>query len=124
MSCSAMSSTARRSALPARQFQFFDQRVLGYDKLAKRSASLNTTIAALVGDYLELVELVIVADISPAVSADPDDDALLATALAADAEMIVSGDAHVLNLKHYQGVPIVTTVECLRRLGTEPSQWK
>ena len=34
------------------------ERVLGYDKLAKRSASLSTTIAALVADYLELVELV------------------------------------------------------------------
>jgi len=100
------------------------ERVLGYDKLAKRSASLNTTIAELVADYLELVELVMVADISPAVSADPDDDALLATALAADAEVIVSGDAHLLNLKHYQGVPIVTAAECLRRLGAEPSAQK
>jgi len=56
--------------------------------------------------------------------ADPDDDALLATVLAADAEMIVSGDAHLLNLKHYQGVAIVTTTECLRRLSTEPSEQK
>jgi len=100
------------------------ERVLGYDRLAKRIASLNTTIAALVADYLELVELVIVADIAPAVSADPDDDALLATALAADAEMIVSGDVHLLNLKHYQVIPIVTAAECLRRLGTEPSEQK
>ena len=98
------------------------ERVLGYDRLAKRCASLNTTIAALVVDYLELVELVIVADITPAVSADPDDDALLATALTADAEMIVSGDAHLLNLKHYHGVAIVTTAECLRRLSAEPNE--
>ena len=55
------------------------ERVLGYDKLAKRCVSLNTTIAALVADYLELVELVIVADIASAVGADADDDALLAT---------------------------------------------
>jgi predicted nucleic acid-binding protein len=63
-----------------------------------------------------------VADIAPAVSADPDDDALLATALSADAHLIVSGDAHLLNLKHYQGIPIVTAAECLRRLGAEPSK--
>ena len=47
------------------------ERVLGYDRLAQRIVSLNTTIAALVADYLELVELVVVADISPAVTADP-----------------------------------------------------
>ncbi|HZR02004.1 MAG TPA: putative toxin-antitoxin system toxin component, PIN family [Burkholderiales bacterium] len=98
------------------------ERVLGYDKLAARLASLNTTIAELVADYLELVELVIVADITPAVSADPDDDALLATALSGDAHLIVSGDAHLLNLKHYQGIAIVTAAECLRRLGAEPSK--
>jgi putative PIN family toxin of toxin-antitoxin system len=92
------------------------ERVLGYDKLAGRVASLNTTIADLVADYLELVELVALADITPAVSADPDDDALLATALSADAQMIVSGDAHLLNLKHYQGIAIVTAAECLLRL--------
>jgi putative PIN family toxin of toxin-antitoxin system len=100
------------------------ERVLAYDRLAKRIASLNTTIAALVSDYLELVELVIVADIAPAVSADPDDDVLLATALAADAEIIVSGDAHLLNLKHYQGAPIVTAAECLRGFRAEPSEQK
>ena len=92
------------------------ERVLGYDKLAGRIASLNTTIAALVADYLVLVELVIVADIAPAVSADPEDDALLATALSADAQLIVSGDTHLLNLKHYQNIPIVTAAECLQRL--------
>jgi putative PIN family toxin of toxin-antitoxin system len=98
------------------------ERVLGYARLAKRSALLNTAIAALVADYLELVELVIVADIAPAVSADPDDDALLATALAADAEMIVSGDAHLLNLKHYQDIPIVIPAQCLRRLSSESTE--
>lgn len=92
------------------------ERVLGYDKLAGRLASLNTTIAELVGDYLELVELVVVADIAPAVSADPDDDALLATALSADAQLIITGDAHLLNLKHYQGIAIVTVTEGLHRL--------
>ena len=95
------------------------ERVLGYDKLAGRVASLNTTIADLVADYLELVELVALADITPAVSADPDDDALLATALSADAHMIVSGDAHLLNLKHYQGIAIVTAAECLQRLQAQ-----
>jgi putative PIN family toxin of toxin-antitoxin system len=92
------------------------ERVLGYDKLAKRSALLNTTIAALVADCLELVELVIVAYIAPTVGADPDDDALLATALSADADMLVSGDAHLLNLKHYQGIPIITPAEALQRI--------
>jgi predicted nucleic acid-binding protein len=44
--------------------------------------------------------------------------------LTADAEMIVSGDAHLLNLKDYQRMPIVTQAECLRRLGTKSSERK
>lgn len=45
-----------------------------------------------------------------------DDDHVLACALAAKADLIVSGDAHLLNLKTYQGVPIVSAAEALARL--------
>ena len=41
---------------------------------------------------------------------------MLACALAAKADLIVSGDAHLLNLKTYQGVPIVSAAEALARL--------
>lgn len=45
---------------------------------------------------------------------DPDDDAVLALALAAQADLIVSGDDDLLALTHYQGIPIVNPAEALR----------
>ena len=39
---------------------------------------------------------------------DPDDNKFLACALEAKADFIVSGDNHLLELKHYQGIQIVT----------------
>lgn len=47
---------------------------------------------------------------------DPDDDHVLACALAAHADLIVSGDSHLLELKGYQGIPIVSAAEALKRL--------
>ena len=50
-------------------------------------------------------------------SRDPDDDALLACAAAARADLIVSGDDDVLALKQYRGIPIVTPAQALRRIA-------
>lgn len=49
---------------------------------------------------------------------DPADDAVLACALAANADLIVSGDRHLLDFgATYQGFPIVTPAEAVRRVG-------
>lgn len=42
------------------------------------------------------------------VADDPDDNKFIACALALDAEYIVSGDADLLTLESYMGLPIVT----------------
>jgi predicted nucleic acid-binding protein len=55
--------------------------------------------------------------IARVVDADPDDDAVLACAVAARAEAIVSGDPHLLALREYERVPIVTATELLARIG-------
>ncbi len=47
---------------------------------------------------------------------DPDDDAILAIALAARADLLVTGDKDLLVLGSYNGIPIVTPDECLSRL--------
>lgn len=44
---------------------------------------------------------------------DPDDNSVLACALKVKADYIVSGDWHLLALKYYQGIPIVTVKEFL-----------
>jgi predicted nucleic acid-binding protein len=44
-------------------------------------------------------------------SADPDDDHVIACALAARADWIVSGDAHLLNLSIRLQIPILDVLE-------------
>jgi putative PIN family toxin of toxin-antitoxin system len=51
-------------------------------------------------------------------SKDPDDDAILATAIAGEADLLVTGDkSHLLELKTVRGIPIVTPRQALRRVG-------
>lgn len=42
---------------------------------------------------------------------DPDDDKFILAALEGKAKMIISGDAHLLKLKKYQGIKIITPQE-------------
>lgn len=51
------------------------------------------------------------------VSADPDDDKFLACALEGQADYIVTGDPHLLNLKQYHGIELLKPHEFLKRLG-------
>lgn len=46
--------------------------------------------------------------VAPVIAADPDDDIFLALALASEAEYIISGDGHLLNLGTYRDIAIVT----------------
>jgi putative PIN family toxin of toxin-antitoxin system len=52
-----------------------------------------------------------------AVVADPEDDRILECAVDGKADLIVSNDRHLLNLKEYAGVPIVAGVDFRRTLG-------
>jgi predicted nucleic acid-binding protein len=52
------------------------------------------------------------------VTHDPDDDEVLACALAAKANLIVSGDRqHLLPLGNHQGIDIVTPAQALQLIG-------
>jgi putative PIN family toxin of toxin-antitoxin system len=50
------------------------------------------------------------------VCSDPDDDLVLATALAAQAEMIVTGDEDLLVLKQYAGIRILSPRQFLEHI--------
>jgi predicted nucleic acid-binding protein len=71
----------------------------------------------LVADYASLAKLVVPAEIGPVVLADPDDDHVLACAIAAQAELIVTRDKHLRNLKTYQRIPIVNAARALELIG-------
>ena len=87
--------------------------VLPRRKLAKAIRATGKTPAQLIAEYEGFVTVVMPASIRRTVLNDADDDAVLACALAANADLIVSGDAHLLNLKRYHGMRIVSAAEAL-----------
>lgn len=91
------------------------QGVLLRSKFAAQLAKRGLTVHAVFDGYAALVSLVTPALIAPTIMADPADDQVLACALAAHADLIVSGDKrHLLALKSYRDIPIVTPTEAVR----------
>ena len=99
--------------------------------LAELSATLNTpklirpiarsglTLYDLLGRYLNVAIVVQPVAVPRVVPDDVDDDQVLACALAANAELIVSGDKHLLSLgSQYQGIPIVTPAQAAELIGS------
>jgi uncharacterized protein len=63
--------------------------------------------------------LVFPADRASGATPDPGDEMILECALAAEADYIVSGDKkHLLPLRHFRDIPIVSPSEFLQRLAT------
>jgi putative PIN family toxin of toxin-antitoxin system len=54
-----------------------------------------------------------------AVAADPSDDKFLEAALEGEADCIVSGDEHLLALKAFRGIPILTARKFIERLKSK-----
>ena len=94
------------------------------DVLSRRAATaqlarIGHTAPSVLADYLEAVELVDPEPLPP-VSRDPDDDHVLACALAAGAQLIVSGDTDLLVLETFRDIPILTPAQALERLTRGP----
>ena len=53
------------------------------------------------------------------VADDPDDDAVLEAALAANADLIVSGDSHLLVLGEFRGIGIVSPADFIRETNRQ-----
>jgi len=89
--------------------------ILVRPKFEKKLAASGLTIEQIVDRYAELAAVVQPAAIAPTVLDDPDDDQVLACAVAARADLIVSGDRrHLLPLGSFEGMPIVSPAEALR----------
>lgn len=88
--------------------------VLSREKLAAAVAATRRLPDALMGQYLNVVQIVTPVMVARVVLADPDDDHVLACALAAKADLIVSGDRHLLQLQHHRDIPIVKAADSLR----------
>ncbi len=64
---------------------------------------------------LELVTTYSATDKIEIIKEDPDDNKFLSCAMAGGASFIVSGDKHLLNLKSFQGIPILTPRQFIDR---------
>lgn len=88
--------------------------ILGRAKFARKIAAAQLSVDQLVERYSLLVTVVHPAVIAPTILNDPDDDQVLACALAASAELIVSGDRHLLDIKAFREIRIVTAAQTAR----------
>ena len=85
----------------------------------KRLALIDRQARAVLLDHIATAQVIDVVPLPEPVCRDPDDDVVLALALAASADLIVSGDNDLLVLEQFEGVPIVNTAQALHRLGVD-----
>ena len=88
--------------------------VLTRPSATKRLAINNQQAHAVLLDYVAAVEIVDAPPLPQPVCRDPDDDAVLALALAAAADLVVSGDQDLLVIQTFEGIPICSVADALR----------
>jgi len=93
--------------------------VIARDKFAHRIQLAGLSAAEHVQDYRRLTYLVEPQPLSAPASRDPDDDHVLACALAAHADLIVTRDLDLLDLKSYQNIPILAAADAVRRIEAQ-----
>ncbi len=90
-------------------------------KFKTNLARIGKTTEQVVTEYLQICTVIDAASISRIVEADTDDNHVLACAIAAQADYIVTGDFHLLNLYSYQNIVIVDASQFLGRLSNDVS---
>lgn len=87
-------------------------------KFAKQMERTGRTADDLIRDYRRLVQRVRSRQMTKRISRDAEDDAVLACALAARANLIVSGDDDLLALETFRGIEIITPAQLARRFSS------
>lgn len=91
-------------------------RVFQYPKFAERLGHLNFSVEEFIERLTERAMVIADPPEETVVISDPDDNKFLACAVACGAHLIVSGDEHLLTLKTYQGIAIVSPRVALRTI--------
>lgn len=84
---------------------------------SQRLSLIGRAAHEVLADYVDAVDLVTPLSVPSVVAADPDDDHVIAAAVAAGADLLVSGDRQLLALRGHQNVRIVGPAEAIQRLG-------
>lgn len=90
--------------------------VLARPKFAVPLERAQIGLQALMAQLHVLLEAISPPALLQPVCRDPDDNAVLALALAARADVLISGDDDLLSLGAFAGIPIMTVAQALERL--------
>jgi putative PIN family toxin of toxin-antitoxin system len=90
--------------------------VLGRAKFAAILSKTSTSLERTIAEVRQLAELIDPPPLERPVCRDSTDDHVLALALSANADMVVSGDDDLLVLRSFANIPIVTPADAVKRL--------
>ena len=76
----------------------------------------NTSRAQTLAEVRQLAEVIDPPPLAQPVCRDPDDDAVLALALAAQVDIVISGDDDLLCLNPFEGIAILTPAQALQKV--------
>jgi len=83
------------------------------EKLRTKFKLGHEEIEYIISDFSTFTKPVEITSRIQAVLNDPDDDKFIECAVFGKAGFIISGDKHLLNMKEYHGIKILTAAECL-----------
>jgi uncharacterized protein len=93
--------------------------VIGRPKFDAILARIGISREQLLTEIQRLAEIINPLPLPKPVSRDPDDDAILAVAIAARADLISSGDGDLLSLGQYGGIEIVSPSQAVAQLAIQ-----
>lgn len=93
------------------------QKVLHYHKFYSKLKLIGKTPEIIISELLEIIEIYPTKNSSEIIiKEDPADDKFLLCGLASGADFIISGDKHLLKLKSFQNIQILTPRQFINRL--------
>jgi putative PIN family toxin of toxin-antitoxin system len=96
--------------------------VLQRDKFSEGLKLIVRSARQVVNDYTDICEIVKPESVQQVVLDDPNDDKVIACAVAAKANFIVTGDKHLLKLKRHGDIEILTVAKMIERLEADDSK--
>jgi len=90
--------------------------VLKREKFCKKLEGKEYTVDKAVAKIVLIATLIKPTHKINAVKDDPEDNRVLECAVSAEADVIVSGDSHLLNLKNYSGINIITASDFIKKI--------